>query len=200
MFNRKSDPKPIDTPASFSTRTEPTTPPATSATAHNDGISDFSAATSAPPDTGTSVIGSNFSIEGQSITIRCQGSLHVNGNIHADLHCQELVVGDAAVITGAITADKVSIHGKVGGAVRGQHVTLHDQAEVEGDIHSQFLAIEPGASFDGRSRKVKDPSEVTPQLNAPHADGSHDHDNGAVVVPSAQASPGQDFSPTSYNQ
>jgi hypothetical protein len=31
-----------------------------------------------------SVIGSNLSIEGQTITIRCQGSLRVNGRIEAD--------------------------------------------------------------------------------------------------------------------
>jgi hypothetical protein len=33
-----------------------------------------------------SVIGSDLSIDGQTITIRCQGSLRVNGHIQADLH------------------------------------------------------------------------------------------------------------------
>jgi cytoskeletal protein CcmA (bactofilin family) len=113
-----------------------------------------------------SVIGNDLTIEGQAITIRCQGSLRVNGNIQADLHSVKLTVGEEAVISGAIAAETVDVYGKVQGAILGSQVMLHQSAQVEGDIHSQFLTIEQGASFDGRSRKVKDPKEIAPQLAA----------------------------------
>ena len=58
---------------------------------------------------GESVIGNDMSIEGQSITVRCKGSLRVNGVIAADLHCTELVVGEQAVVNGSIAADSVRV-------------------------------------------------------------------------------------------
>jgi cytoskeletal protein CcmA (bactofilin family) len=115
---------------------------------------------------GESVIGKDMSIEGQSITVRCKGSLRVNGAIEADLHCVELVVGEQAVIKGSIAAEKVRVFGHVNGAILGANVVLHPSAQVEGDIHSQQLTIEQGATFDGRSRKVSDAAEVAPQLEA----------------------------------
>jgi cytoskeletal protein CcmA (bactofilin family) len=111
-----------------------------------------------------SVIGSDLSIEGETITIRCKGSLKVLGNIQADLHSKELEVGKEAVIQGSIAAESVAVYGRVNGAILGAHVVLHAGAEVEGDIHSHLLSIEQGAIFDGRSRRVADPSEIAPKL------------------------------------
>jgi len=119
------------------------------------------------PDTGESLIGKDLSIEGPTITIRCKGCLRVNGTIQADLHCVELIVGEQAVINGSIAADDVRIFGTVTGAVTGSQVIVHSSARVDGDITSQSLTIEAGASFDGRSRKVANPAEVAPQLEAP---------------------------------
>lgn len=111
-----------------------------------------------------SYIGKDLSIEGQTITIRCKGALKVNGNIQADVHSHELEIGRDGIISGQIAADTVNVYGRVNGAILGQKVVLHATAEVEGDIHSQFLSIEHGAAFDGRSRRVKNPAEVAPQL------------------------------------
>jgi cytoskeletal protein CcmA (bactofilin family) len=114
-----------------------------------------------------SVIGNDLSIEGDSITMRCKGTLRVNGSIEANLHCQDLLVGDHAVIVGSITAARIAVSGRVNGAIYGDSVVLHPTAQVDGDIHSRSLTIEDGARFDGRSRKVMDPNEVAPQLEPP---------------------------------
>jgi len=113
---------------------------------------------------GSSIIGSDLSIEGPSITMRCKGSLRIDGSIEANLHCVELVIGEQAMIIGSIAASKVTVSGRVNGAIFGENVILHPRAHVEGDISSCSLAIEPGATFDGRARKVTDPREVAPQL------------------------------------
>jgi cytoskeletal protein CcmA (bactofilin family) len=113
---------------------------------------------------GASVIGSDLSIEGPSITMRCKGSLRVDGNIEANLHCAELIIGEQAVIVGSIAGNKVAVSGRVNGAILGDSVVLHSTAHVEGDISSCSLVIEQGATFDGRARKVTDPHEVAPQL------------------------------------
>lgn len=128
-------------------------------------------ATNAPPrqhpaagDPSVSIIGNNLTMEGDNITIRCQGALQVNGNINAELHCEELTVGETGRVAGAISADDVRIHGRVSGTINGAHVTLYASAEVEGDINSQYLAIERGARFDGRSRRVDETGSLSPQL------------------------------------
>ncbi len=142
-----------------------------------------------------SLIGSDLSIEGQAITIRCKGMLRVNGNIQADLHSRQLEVGREAIVTGSITAEAVEVHGRINGAILSNKVVLHGTAEVEGDIAAEYLSIEQGASFDGRSRRVRDPSEIAPQteaaaavsLNKPQTgNGYGEHLNGSQA-PSATA-------------
>jgi cytoskeletal protein CcmA (bactofilin family) len=149
VFNRKPEPKPFE---------------AGTATTRDgyDGTGRDASAYDAP--LAESVIGNDLTIEGQSITIRCKGSLRVNGTIQADLHSAFLTVGEAATITGAIAANRVDVMGRVYGAIRAAHVVLHPSAQVEGDIHSQMLAVQQGASFDGRSRRVTDPREIAPEL------------------------------------
>lgn len=115
-----------------------------------------------------SIIGANLTIEGQSITMRCKGALRVNGSIQAEVHSLQLVIGEQASVSGALVAETINIHGRVMGAILGSRVTLHSTAVVEGDIHSLALTIEQGASFDGRSRKVQDAREITPQVEAPN--------------------------------
>lgn len=154
VFSRKAEPVPAEAPAPQLRRMD-----------RMGGVEKqhLHAVENAGP-TPQSVIGNDLSIEGETITIRCKGSLKVLGNIQADLHSKELEVGKEAVIQGAIAAETVSVFGRVNGAIMGAHVVLHAGAEVEGDIHSHLLSIEQGASFDGRSRRVRDPSEIAPQL------------------------------------
>jgi len=154
MFQRKSDPKTLRVVAP---KLKAEDPPALPATKN-------SPAPRITQDDTASVIGKDLSIEGQTITIRCKGSLRVNGNIQADLHCRELTIGEQALIHGSIAADQVAVFGRINGAILGTNVILHSSAQVEGDIHSRSLSIEQGASFDGRSRTVSDPAEVAPQL------------------------------------
>jgi cytoskeletal protein CcmA (bactofilin family) len=154
VFNRKPEPVPAEAPAPQLRRLD-----------RNIGVEKqhLHAVASAGPDT-QSVIGNDLSIEGQTITIRCKGSLKVLGNIQADLHSRQLEVGKEAVIQGAIAAETVDVFGRVSGAIMGAHVVLHAGSEVDGDIHSHLLSIEQGAVFDGRSRRVRDPAEIAPQL------------------------------------
>ncbi|MDX2307568.1 MAG: polymer-forming cytoskeletal protein [Hyphomicrobium sp.] len=154
VFHRRSDPTPPE-PAQALVR-RPDRPMAAPAQ-----LTPVSGGMAGPDE---SVIGSDLTIEGQAITIRSRGTLRVNGDIQADLHCRQIDVGRTAIITGAIAAETVHVHGRVNGAILGQKVTLHSTAEVEGDIHTLSLSIEHGASFDGRSRRVKDAAEIAPQI------------------------------------
>ncbi len=177
VFSRKPEPGPAEAPAPQLRRMD-----------RGNGVEKHLHAIASTSTDTQSVIGNDLSIEGEAITIRCKGSLKVLGNIQADLHSRQLEVGKEAVIHGAIAAETVDVFGRVAGAIMGAHVVLHAGAEVEGDIHSHLLSIEQGAAFDGRSRRVKDPSEIAPQLERPagHAEPARATAPPAVppVVPS----------------
>jgi Polymer-forming cytoskeletal len=86
-----------------------------------------------------------------------------------------------------IAADEVDVLGHVQGAIYGTHVRLLTSAKVDGDIHSEHLQIEKGASFDGRSRKVADVRELAPKLEPdqmPSRPGGAV--SGAVLAPVAR--------------
>lgn len=185
VFSRKAEPVPAEAPAPQLRRMD-----------RGPGVEKqhLHAVASAGAATTQSVIGNDLSIEGQTITIRCKGSLKVLGNIQADLHSRQLEVGKEAVIQGAIAAETVDVFGRVNGAIMGTHVVLHAGAEVEGDIHSHLLSIEQGAAFDGRSRRVLDPAEIAPQLErtsgeAPHHPAPPASDFGAAIVTPAYLQP-----------
>lgn len=157
VFNRKIDNRPIE---AASVEVKPSPPGA-------QNISAFpTPASAAVPDSANSIIGTNLSIEGQSITIRCAGSLVVNGSIHADIHATALIVGEDGTVSGAIAADSVEVRGRVQGSIHGSSVALHGTAQVEGDIQSAYLTIERGATFDGSSRRVSESALLKPEVTA----------------------------------
>lgn len=174
VFSRKPEPVPAEAPAPQLRRMDRIG----GAEKHLHSVA------TASPTAAQSVIGNDLSIEGEAITIRCKGSLKVLGNIQADLHSREIEVGKEAVIEGAIAAETVDVYGRVSGAIMGKHVVLHAGAEVEGDIHSHLLSIEQGAAFDGRSRRVRDPSEIAPQLERPAAGREPHREPAPSALPS----------------
>lgn len=101
-----------------------------------------------------SVIGEDLTVTGNIVS---KGEVQVEGEVQGDVHCQSLVVGEKATITGGLVADDIIIRGRVLGSVRAQRVTLQSSSHVEGDIHHQALAIEQGAFFEGKSRRSDNP-------------------------------------------
>lgn len=105
-----------------------------------------------------SIIGEDLAISGN---VTSKGEIQVDGEIHGDIHCGSLLLGDKSQVMGNVIAEDVVVRGRVVGSVRGLRVTLQAQSHVEGDIFHQSLAIEQGAYFEGKSRRSDDPlSEV----------------------------------------
>jgi cytoskeletal protein CcmA (bactofilin family) len=101
-----------------------------------------------------SVIGEDLTVTGNIVS---KGEVQIEGEVQGDIHCQSVVIGDKATVTGGLIADDVVIRGRVLGSVRAQRVTLQTSSHVEGDIHHQALAIEQGAFFEGKSRRSDNP-------------------------------------------
>lgn len=103
---------------------------------------------------GDSTIGEDLRITGN---VSSKGEIHLDGEVHGDVSCVALVLGESATLEGNVTAEDVVIRGRLVGSVRGLRVTLQSMSHVEGDIYHQSLALEQGAYFEGRSRRCDDP-------------------------------------------
>jgi cytoskeletal protein CcmA (bactofilin family) len=88
-------------------------------------------------------------------SVTAEGLVEVNGQIEGELHCTSLIISHEAHVSGTIAAERVVVDGKVEGPIQGGEVVLKSRAHVAGDIHHQSLAIEKGASFDGRSIQTR---------------------------------------------
>jgi cytoskeletal protein CcmA (bactofilin family) len=106
---------------------------------------------------GASVIGASLSITGN---LESKGEIQIDGEVQGDIHAGRIVIGEQAMITGALIADEIVIRGNVQGSVRGNKVTFQSAARVEGDVFHKTLTIEQGAYFEGKSRRSNDPMSV----------------------------------------
>lgn len=117
-----------------------------------------------------SIIGNDLAIMGERIVIITKGTLQVDGEVQADLHGSEVIIGEAGKVTGTIWADAIEVRGQVFGTIKGTKVQLMGKSIVEGDIHHQTLVVIEGANFDGRVRRPADVADLKPMLDpAQHA-------------------------------
>ena len=95
-------------------------------------------------------------------SVTAEGLVEVNGQIEGDLHCTSLIISPKASINGGVEAERVVVNGRVEGPIHAREVVLKSHAHVIGDIQHQFLTIERGAYFDGRSVRADGSNEQQP--------------------------------------
>lgn len=100
-------------------------------------------------------IGADLVVIGNLVS---KGEVQIDGEMQGDLHAATIVIGESARVTGGLVADEVIIRGMVMGSIRGKRVVLQSSSKVEGDIFHNQLAIEQGAFFEGKSRRMDDPT------------------------------------------
>jgi cytoskeletal protein CcmA (bactofilin family) len=110
------------------------------------------------PDMAINRIVEGTSIEGE---IKCESNIRIDGSFLGNLTTKgRLVVGPAGRIEGTVICQNAEIEGLVKGKITVQQLlSLKGNAKVEGDIFTDKLAIEPGATFTGACNmgaKVKD--------------------------------------------
>jgi cytoskeletal protein CcmA (bactofilin family) len=96
-----------------------------------------------------------------------KGEIHVEGKVQGDLYAATIMIGQHGRIMGSIVSDAVVVGGHVMGSIRGKKVVLQSASHVEGDIYHQSLVIEPGAYFEGKSRRCEDPTGGSPRPDIP---------------------------------
>ena len=110
-----------------------------------------------------SCIGSDMSIVGN---IECNGPAQIFGRIEGELRASDLLISDGAQVEGNIIAQSVSICGHVKGTIRAVRVKLRNGGAVEGDIFHRSLSIDENSQFEGSSRRVENPTELSSRVDA----------------------------------
>jgi cytoskeletal protein CcmA (bactofilin family) len=115
----------------------------------------------------TSVIGQGLVLEGG---ITGDGELQIDGVVKGDVRVARLTIGETGRIEGTVSAELVEARGKVIGSITAKQIRLFATAHVDGDITHEQLAMETGASFQGRSLKFQRPAAPAPHPAAPAGD------------------------------
>ena len=98
-----------------------------------------------------SILSDDLKIEGDIVS---DGEVHISGVVKGDVTAQKLTLGENGSITGTVEVEVAVIAGHLAGRLSATSVVLASTARVVADITHVSLTIEPGAVFEGFSRRV----------------------------------------------
>ena len=83
--------------------------------------------------------------------VTCSGDIRIDGTLNGTLNSQgKVVVGPSGLIDGEVTCKNADVSGTIKAKlVIKELLQLKSSANIVGDINTQKLSIEPGASFTG---------------------------------------------------
>lgn len=114
-----------------------------------------------------SILSANLRVTGNLVT---DGEVQVDGTVEGDVNAGRLTVGEAAKITGNVTAEQVIVQGEVRGAICARSVQLARSAKVAGDIGwRETLSIEAGAHYEGQCKHADKPRDAGEHPSMPES-------------------------------
>jgi cytoskeletal protein CcmA (bactofilin family) len=112
------------------------------------------------------MIGKGTSIKGD---VRSDGDFRIDGNLNGSIHSTgKIVVGSTGQIEGEINCQNADISGVVKATIKVKELlSLKATCKVNGDVHTDKLAIEPGAIFTGTC-SMGENEKITPKPEMTH--------------------------------
>ncbi len=107
------------------------------------------------PTGSASLIGSGTSLKGD---ITSSGDLRIDGTLVGNIICtSKVIIGANGVVEGDISGLTADIMGKVTGTIKVKELLqLKSNCQVNGNLHSAKLQIEPAASFNGQCHMMQE--------------------------------------------
>jgi len=99
-----------------------------------------------------SILGEGFRVDGD---IASSGEVHVAGTLIGNVVAGKVTLGEAGSINGSVEAETAIINGALQGRLVAVNVILGRSAQVRADVVYCSMRIEPGAVFEGYSRRVE---------------------------------------------
>ncbi len=125
----------------------------------------------------TSVLGPTLKFKGE---LKAEEDLLIQGQVQGSIeHTSNLTIGKEGKVKADISAEYIAVEGEVkGDLTSSQSVTIHETAEIDGNIFSPTVSLLEGATFNGsidmtgkKQAKTKDDSTSKPAeaVNEPAA-------------------------------
>jgi cytoskeletal protein CcmA (bactofilin family) len=93
------------------------------------------------------VIGESSKITGY---VESAGTILIEGTIIGNLHGNKVILGEKSYVKGDISADNISIAGKIEGQVKGREsIEVKATGHISGDMATKHLSMMKGAIFNG---------------------------------------------------
>ena len=97
--------------------------------------------------------------------LHSDGDISLEGRVAGNIECRTLTLTGTPAIEGDVNAETIRVCGSFGGHIEADKVHLTKTAEVTGDISYHSLAIDEGASFEG---KLARRTGATPEPSTAH--------------------------------
>jgi cytoskeletal protein CcmA (bactofilin family) len=98
-----------------------------------------------------SILSAGFKCEGDIVS---DGEVHIIGSHTGNLTVHKLTLGEGGSIIGTVEAEAAVINGNLSGRLSAVSVVLGPTASVTADIVYVSMRMEPGAIYEGYSRRV----------------------------------------------
>jgi len=107
-----------------------------------------------------SILSEGFRVEGDIV---CSGEIHISGSLSGNLTAGKITIGEGGSVSGTVEAETAVINGALSGRLVAVNVVLGRSSHVTADIVYCSMRIEPGAVFEGYSRRVERDEVPTPE-------------------------------------
>lgn len=108
----------------------------------------------------SSIIGKGTGVEGNVETV---GNIRIEGNVKGNVTCKsKIALGQSSYVEGTVAAQNAEISGEIQGSIEvSELLILRPTAVIHGDIITNKLVVESGATFNGSCRMGVTVSEIT---------------------------------------
>ncbi len=108
----------------------------------------------------SSIIGKGTSVEGNVETV---GNIRIEGNVKGNVTCKsKIALGQSSYVEGTVAAQNAEIAGEIQGSIEvSELLILRPTAVIHGDIVTNKLIVESGATFNGSCRMGVTVSEIS---------------------------------------
>ena len=126
-----------------------------------------------------SILSEGFRVEGD---ITCTGEVHIGGTVSGNLTAGKITIGESGAVNGTVEAETAIINGSLSGRLVAMNVVLGRASHVTADIVYCSMRIEPGAVFEGYSRRVERDELPNPDTKQISQSSSHSSRGSAERV------------------
>jgi cytoskeletal protein CcmA (bactofilin family) len=119
------------------------------------------------------ILGPGTEIDGN---IKTSESIRIDCKVKGEINAESIVIGEHGMVMGDISANKVTVAGKVKGNITATvSLELLPSGQIIGDIRSNKLVISDGASFEGNCQMMRSDGQVVdlPSKSLSKVDGTN---------------------------